>query len=186
MLDSLCERRASASTPTDSAVAEKAHIVRSGAEELDKRGRTWVTPMPALATDALLPEQKKNPAIGAGLLFPSRKNPARPITSHLAGYWLKRAFEIGTLPKPAGTLWHGFRRKWATAAFSVEGCRYGRWVEGRADDDHVYQQPRLRDDARCGRPCKTTRPRERLLGPRSVTDTVTDTALDKKRNAMRA
>ena len=29
-------------------------------------------------------------------------------------YWLKRAFEIGTLPKPAGTLWHGFRRKWAT------------------------------------------------------------------------
>jgi len=29
-------------------------------------------------------------------------------------------------------------------------------------------------------------PRERLLGPRSVTDTVTDTALDKKRNAMRA
>lgn len=114
MLDSLCERRASASTPTDSAVAEKAHIVRSGAEELDKRGRTWVTPMPALATDALLPEQKKNPAIGAGLLFPSRKNPSRPITSHLAGYWLKRAFEIGTLPKPAGTLWHGFRRKRAT------------------------------------------------------------------------
>jgi len=54
--------------------------------------------MPALATDALLPEQKKNPAIGAGLLFPSRKNPSRPITSHLAGYWLKRAFEIGTLP----------------------------------------------------------------------------------------
>jgi hypothetical protein len=31
--------------------------------------------MPALATDALLPEQKKNPAIGAGLLFPSRDNP---------------------------------------------------------------------------------------------------------------
>ena len=55
--------------------------------------------MPALATDALLPEQKKNSAIGAGLLFPSRKNPSRPITSHLAGYWLKRAFEIGTLPK---------------------------------------------------------------------------------------
>jgi len=27
-----------------------------------------VTPMPALATDALLPAQKKNPAIGAGLL----------------------------------------------------------------------------------------------------------------------
>ena len=27
------------------------------------------------------------------------------------------------------------------AAFSAEGCRYGRWLQGRADDDHVYQQP---------------------------------------------
>jgi len=44
--------------------------------------------MPALATDALLPEQKKESGHGAGLLFPSRKNPSRPITSHLAGYWL--------------------------------------------------------------------------------------------------
>jgi len=45
--------------------------------------------MPALATDALLPEQKKNPAIGAGLLFPSRKNPSRPITSRIAGLLAK-------------------------------------------------------------------------------------------------
>jgi integrase len=82
--------------------------------ELDKRRRTWVTPMPAVATDALVAERKKNPAIGAGLLFPSRKNPSRQITAHLASYWLKRAFEIGNLQEPAGTLWHGFRRKWAT------------------------------------------------------------------------
>jgi len=62
--------------------------------ELDKRRRTWVTPLPALATNALLAERQKYPAIGAGRVFPSGKNPARPITPHLADYWLKRAFEI--------------------------------------------------------------------------------------------
>src|SRR5678815_5141608 len=65
LLDSLCERRASASTPTDSAVAEKAHIVRSGAEELDKRGRTWVTPMPA-RDGCVAPRAKEKSGHGAG------------------------------------------------------------------------------------------------------------------------
>ena len=72
------------------------------------------------------------------------------------------------------------------AAFSVEGCRHGRWVEGRADDDHVYQQPNAETMRAVVDLAKPPDPRERLLGPRSVTDTVTDTTLDKKRNAMRA
>jgi integrase len=82
--------------------------------ELDKRRKTWVTPMTAVAKEALLAERKNNPGIGAGHVFPSRKDPSRAITSHLASYWLKRAFEIAKVEKPAGTLWHGFRRKWAT------------------------------------------------------------------------
>jgi len=45
------------------------------------------------------------------------------------------------------------------AAFSAEGYRYGRWVERRADDDHVLSAARRRDDASRGRPRKTTRPR---------------------------
>ena len=71
------------------------------------------------------------------------------------------------------------------AAFSVEGCRYGRWLEGR-DDDHVYQQPDAETMRAVVDLAKPPDPRGRLLGPRSVTDTVTDTALDKNRNAMRA
>jgi integrase len=82
--------------------------------ELDKRRKTWVTPMPRVAAEALLAERQKNAGIGAGLIFPSRKCASRPITSHLASYWLRRAFEIAKIQKPAGTLWHGFRRKWAT------------------------------------------------------------------------
>ena len=68
------------------------------------------------------------------------------------------------------------------AAFSVEGCGYGRWVEGRADDDHAYQQPGAETMRAAVDLAKPPDPRERLLGPRPVTDT----ALDKKRNAMRA
>jgi len=66
--------------------------------------------------------------------------------------------------------------------FPFEGCRYGRWVEGRADDDHAYQQPGAETMRAAVDLAKPPDPRERLLGPRPVTDT----ALDKKRNAMRA
>ncbi len=36
------------------------------------------------------------------------------MTRHLAHYWLKKAFLSGKLEKPAGSLWHMFRRVWAT------------------------------------------------------------------------
>ena len=120
--------------------------------------------------------------------FPSRKNPSRPITSHLAGYWLKRAFEIGTLPKPAGTLWHGFRRKRATDRrhFPLKDvATAGGWrdVQTMITSISSPDSETMRAVVDLAKPPD---PRERLLGPRSVTDRVTDTALDKKRNAMRA
>lgn len=33
---------------------------------------------------------------------------------HLAAYWLKRVYELARLDKPDGSLWHTFRRLWAT------------------------------------------------------------------------
>jgi hypothetical protein len=36
------------------------------------------------------------------------------VTRHLAAYWLKRAYELSGAPKPDGSLWHAFRRLWAT------------------------------------------------------------------------
>jgi len=70
--------------------------------------------------------------------------------------------------------------------FRCKDVATGRWVERRADDDHVYQQPDAETMRAVVDLAKPPDPRERLLGPRSVTDRVTDTALDKKRNAMRA
>ena len=32
----------------------------------------------------------------------------------LAAYWLKQEFELAGVAKPEGSLWHAFRRRWAT------------------------------------------------------------------------
>ena len=37
-----------------------------------------------------------------------------PVDRHLAAYWLKRAYEMSGREKPDGSLWHAFRRMWAT------------------------------------------------------------------------
>ena len=36
------------------------------------------------------------------------------MTRHLAAWWLKEAFRRGQVAKPEGSLWHMFRRVWAT------------------------------------------------------------------------
>jgi hypothetical protein len=36
------------------------------------------------------------------------------FSRHLAAWWLKEAFRRGKLLKPDGSLWHTFRRVWAT------------------------------------------------------------------------
>lgn len=38
----------------------------------------------------------------------------KPVTRHLAAYWLKRAYQLAKLEQPDGSLWHVFRRVWAT------------------------------------------------------------------------
>jgi hypothetical protein len=43
--------------------------------------------------------------------FPS---PADAITRHAADKWLRRAERLADLEPQKGTLWHAYRRKWAT------------------------------------------------------------------------
>lgn len=85
-------------------------------------------PMPSVATDALLAERKKNPAIGAGLVFPSRKNPSRPITSHLASYWLRAGLRNRKDRKTGrnALAWVPAKMGDGTPVFPTEGCCYGR------------------------------------------------------------
>ena len=43
-----------------------------------------------------------------------RKPTGRAVSRHVAAWWLRQAFRQGKLQKPEGSLWHSFRRAWAT------------------------------------------------------------------------
>jgi integrase len=84
--------------------------------ELDKTRRASETPLPNAAMGPLLALRRTQAAIGASWLFPhpKRTRAGQPVTRHLASYWLTRAFELAGVLKPDGSLWHAFRRRWAT------------------------------------------------------------------------
>jgi integrase len=85
--------------------------------EHDKIRQTWVVPMHKAVRAELMQFRKKHPGIGSLLLFPHpqrRRHRSGPVTRHLAAWWLKEAFRRGKIEKPQGSLWHMFRRVWAT------------------------------------------------------------------------
>ena len=82
--------------------------------ELDKRRKSWVTPMPLSAESAIMRFRSEHPSIGTALVFPAPKDPARPISKYLASKWLLKAYEFADVAREPGGLWHPFRRKWAT------------------------------------------------------------------------
>lgn len=62
--------------------------------ETDKMRKTWVIPIPKKAWKELQRFRLSQRAIGASLLFPhprQDRHPGKPVTRHLAAYWLKRA-----------------------------------------------------------------------------------------------
>lgn len=85
--------------------------------EHDKIRQTWVVPMHGDVREELRRFRMEHGGIGPVLLFPHpqrRRHRDRPVTRHLAAYWLKETFMRGRIVKPAGSLWHMFRRVWAT------------------------------------------------------------------------
>lgn len=81
----------------------------------DKQGRETtapVSPTVRAAVDRILQER---PAIGAVYLFPSPTNRNEPVAYERVRTWLLEAERLAKLPKHEGSLWHAFRRAWATA-----------------------------------------------------------------------
>jgi integrase len=50
----------------------------------------------------------------AGPLFPRVKKPSQSMPAELLTQWLAKAEAVAELPKLAGSMWHAYRRKFAT------------------------------------------------------------------------
>jgi integrase len=87
----------------------------------DKMGREWSAPIDErarAALDGILVDREVGTRArwkDSPWLFPSPRNASRSVSKDLASDWLERAEEKAKLPKLDGSLWHAYRRGWATA-----------------------------------------------------------------------
>ncbi|MDA1104928.1 MAG: tyrosine-type recombinase/integrase [Gemmatimonadetes bacterium] len=80
----------------------------------DKSGRETIVPISPAVRAALERVLRDRPGIGTAPLFPSRDDPQKSISRHLADAWLRSAEKLAGLETQKGSLWHAYRRKWAT------------------------------------------------------------------------
>jgi len=118
-------------------------------EDFDKMGKRWRCPMSPQVREALESALRKRASlgtIGSGWLFVSPGDPDRPVRYEEASVWLRQAEELAGLEPQKGTLWHAYRRLWASARKDlpdVDVAQAGGWSSLEALKS-AYQQP---DDA---------------------------------------
>lgn len=96
----------------------------------DKEGETFTTPMNPEARRAIDRILRDRPGIGAVPLFPSPTDRTRPLPTRQAHTWLHRAETLAELEPQEGSLWHAYRRGWATARKhlpDVDVAKAGGW-----------------------------------------------------------
>jgi integrase len=81
----------------------------------DKKGKSWNVPLTDVLHDQLKVFRGKLGGVFGGLVFPSESDPAKPIRTDVFARWLLAAEKKAKLPKLDGSLWHAYRRAWATA-----------------------------------------------------------------------
>ena len=111
--------------------------------DTDKMGLESVVPVTREVREVLDRIQRERPGMGAAPLFPGPQNPGAPIRYELASTWLLEAEKLAGLLKQDGSLWHAFRRKWATerkALPDVDVAAAGGWKSPRTLVE-LYQRP---------------------------------------------
>jgi integrase len=96
----------------------------------DKMGKQWVVPLNHIAQAALERIRRTRPGVGDTPIFPDPRNPAVPIRRHRPDNWLRRAEQLAGLEPQDGSLWHAYRRGFATARkeMSLQDVAYlGGW-----------------------------------------------------------
>jgi integrase len=82
--------------------------------EVDKRRKTWRTPLPAKLAPALRSRVDATHVDGGPYFFPHPSDGTRPMTKDHADTLLERAYRVGGITRTGG-LWHPLRRHWAMA-----------------------------------------------------------------------
>lgn len=114
--------------------------------DTDKMGKAWRCPISATVREALEDALRKRPAVGPGWLFPSPKDREKPVRYDQVNRWLREAEGKANLEPQDGTLWHAYRRLWASARKDlpdVDVAKAGGWSSLEALK-LAYQMP---DDA---------------------------------------
>lgn len=112
-------------------------------EDTDKMGKRWRCPISQVVRDAIDAALLKRSCNGAGPLFPSPTDPQQPIGYYKASTWLRAAEAKAGLTPQQGSLWHAYRRLWASARKQhpdVDVARTGGWSSLEALKQ-AYQQP---------------------------------------------
>ena len=86
---------------------------------------------------------RDRPGIGAAFLFPCPTDPTRSLQYTRARAWLLEAERLAGLTKQRGSLFHAFRRAWATSRKHLpitDVAAAGGW-KSTATIQRCYQQP---------------------------------------------
>jgi integrase len=83
--------------------------------ESDKKKKEWKVPMPSALREELWSFRVKMGGAFGGLLFPSDTDRRQSIRRDVFAKWLRQAERKAGLPKLDGSLWHAYRRGWATS-----------------------------------------------------------------------
>jgi integrase len=83
--------------------------------DTDKKGKAWTVPMPATLRDEIKSFHARLGSAFGSLVFPSESDATVPVRTDVFSVWLRAAEKKAELPKLDGSLWHAYRRGWATS-----------------------------------------------------------------------
>ncbi|MDZ7779942.1 MAG: tyrosine-type recombinase/integrase [Gemmatimonadota bacterium] len=115
-------------------------------EDSDKMGKRWrcpISPTVRHALEAASAKRARQGRVGTGPLFPNPQNPEEPITYYDAATWLRSAEDKAGLELQEGSLWHAYRRLWASSRKNlpdVDVAQAGGWSSLEALK-LAYQRP---------------------------------------------